>query len=89
MIGAVDCTPPYVIEAQARCKTEVSPCMLITWSINGMPAQCRLIGSTLQWWVGIPTTGTTIDPSSGQLILTYTFKPLGKVPNAPTNVISH
>ncbi len=84
---AVDCTPEFVPEAQSRCTTEASTeCVLITWFINDMPVQCRLVGSTLAWWAGVPTTGTAIDPSSGQLILIYTFKPLALMPSAPTGV---
>lgn len=49
--------------------------MLITWAMNDFPAQCRLMNGTLAWWVGLPTAGSVIDPSSGQPILIYTWVP--------------
>jgi hypothetical protein len=85
---AVDCTAPFVTEAQKRCPTEAQ-CVLITWALNGMPAQCRLVNGSLVWWVGLPTTGTTIDPSSGQLIVTYTWVPFTgqHLPKAPSEFV--
>jgi|SRR5579863_2937806 len=73
---AVECSPAYVAEAQSRCATETYPCTLITWALDGVPARCQLTNGVLSWWVGVPTTGTTIDPSSGQLIVTYVFVPI-------------
>ncbi len=86
---AVDCTAPYVTEAAARCSSEAAPCMLIAWFMNGMPAQCRLVGSALEWWVGVPSAGTTIDASTGQLVIVYTYQPLAqwlRAPSAPTGI---
>jgi hypothetical protein len=87
---AVDCTAPFVVQAQARCSTEAGPeCVLITWVLNRLPAQCRLVNGALVWWVGLETTGAIIDPSSGQLILTYTWVPFTgqHLPTAPTGFV--
>jgi hypothetical protein len=88
--GPVSCNQSFVQEAQSRCKSEpdTGPCTLIYWEIHGQPARCQLVGSNLAWWVAVPTTGTAIDPSTGELKLTYTWGPLG-LPRAPTNVIVH
>ena len=98
-VGPVYCNQSFVAEAQSRCATEPAdePCTLITWAMNEQPARCQLVGNTLVWLVGVPATGTVIDPSSGKLTVTYTWVPLTKpapaymlaplgVPKVPTNV---
>ena len=86
----VTCNQSFVPEAQSRCKSEpdTGPCTLIYWEIHGQPARCQLVGGNLAWWVAVPTTGKTIDPSTGELTLTYTWVPLS-LPRAPTNVVVH
>jgi hypothetical protein len=97
-VGPVYCNQSFVAEAQSRCVSEsAEPCMLISWAMYGQPARCQLVGNTLVWWVGVPATGTVMDPSSGELTVTYTWVPLTKpapaymlaplsVPSAPTDV---
>jgi hypothetical protein len=98
-VGPVYCNQSFVAEAQSRCASEPAdePCTLIAWAMNGQPARCQLVGNTLVWLVGVPTTGTVIDPSSGELTVTYTWVPLTKpapaymsaplrVPKTPTDV---
>jgi hypothetical protein len=89
--GPVNCIQSFVQEAQSRCKSEPNsgPCTLIYWEIDGQPARCQLIGSSLAWWVGVmPATGTATDPVTGELTLTYTWVPLS-VPKAPTALRIH
>lgn len=83
---AIDCTPAFVAEAATRCATETGPCTLITWQNGQSPLSCQLnaAGTALSWWVGIGTTGTVLDPSSGQLEVVYTFVPLIIAPLSPT-----
>jgi len=101
-VGPVYCNQAFVAEAQSRCASETTeePCTLISWEMYGQPARCQLVGNTLAWWVGVPTTGSVIDPSSGELTLIYTWIPLSKlapaytfaplgVPKAPTDVKVH
>jgi hypothetical protein len=88
--GPVNCNQSFVPEAQSRCASEpaTEPCTLIYWEIYGKPARCQLVGNELTWWVGVPTADAVIDPSSGELIGTYTWVPLSS-PKAPTNVKVH
>lgn len=88
--GPVNCNQSFVPEAQSRCASEpaTGPCTLIYWEIYGQPARCQLVGSNLAWWVGIPATGNSIDPATGELVLTYTWVPLA-LPGAPTNLRMH
>ena len=101
-VGPVYCNQSFVAEAQSRCATEPAdePCTLIAWAMYGQPARCQLVGNTLVWLVGVPATGTVIDPSSGKLTVIYTWVPLTKpapaymsapvgVPKAPTDVSVH
>ena len=101
-VGPDYCNQSFVADAQSRCASEPTgaPCTVIFWEMFGEPARCQLLGTTLVWWVGVPTTGTAIDPSSGVLELTYNWVPLTQaapaytvaplsVPSAPTDLKAH